>query len=126
MQKKSKEVKLLSPLFNGFINSILCSIVLIIIVSLIFHFSSLSEMHLHNFSNLIIVLSVFWGGYKSASQAESRALFHGLGVGGLYLIAMVFLTILISEPLNLKMFLLKALYCSGSGIVGSIIGASFK
>ncbi|WP_227766279.1 TIGR04086 family membrane protein [Zhaonella formicivorans] len=127
MQKAGKDHNsLLTPLFNGFLNAIVLSIILVILFSLIFQFSSLSEYHLKSFSQIVLVLSVFWGGFKSARLAESRALFYSFGVGVLYLLTAILLAVLIAEPLSMATVGIKMLYCMSAGVIGGIVGVSFK
>ncbi|MDS1030814.1 TIGR04086 family membrane protein [Bacillota bacterium LX-D] len=130
MPKSSKDKNVhsnhLNPTIIGFFNAIIVTIMLVITLSLFFYFSSFSEYHLSNLSVIVVVLSVFWGGFKAANLTETNLLLHSLGVGFLYLIFTILLAILISEPLSFISICIKLLYCLGAGAAGGVVGASFK
>lgn len=113
-------------LFTGFFHALLLTFILVIIVSSIFYFSSLSEYQLTTFSAVITIVSVFWGGYKSCKLAGKKALFYSLGVGLIYLCFAILLSLLIQEPMNFVSIGLKTLYCLGAGVIGGIVAVTLN
>lgn len=126
MQGTGKSKNGLNPLLYGYLHTVILSILLAIIIGFTFHFSSLSEANLRTFSIIIIVVSVFWGGFKAAQNSESRGLFHGLLVGVLFLLTTLIVTFLISEPIVFKAVAYRLLYCILGGVLGGITGALLK
>lgn len=113
-------------LFTGFFHALLLTFILVILVNSLFYFSSLSEYHLTNFSAVITIVSVFWGGFKSCKMAGKKALFYSLGVGLMYLLFAILLSLFISEPMNFASLGLKTLYCLGAGVIGGIVAVSLS
>ncbi len=126
MQNPGKTNARPNPLLFGYLHAMLLSLFFALICGLIFHFSTLSESHLKLFSLIIILLSVFWGGFKAAQNAESKGLLHGLGVGLLFVLSTLVITFLIAEQLMFKAILNRLLLCILGGALGGIIGAFLK
>jgi putative membrane protein (TIGR04086 family) len=126
MQSTGKTKNGLNPLLYGYLHSLGSSILLTIIVGFIFHFSSLSEAHIKTFSAVIILISVFWGGFKAAYNCDSRGLFYGLGVGLFFLLSTIFITFLVTEPINFKDVFNRFIICMLGGALGGVIGVFLK
>ena len=126
MQGTGNSKSRLNPLLYGYLHAVILVVLLAAFTGLVFHFSSLSESNLRTFSIVIIVVSVFWGGFKAAQSSGSRGLFHGLMVGLLFLLTTIVITFLISEPLIFKVIVDRLLFCVLGGCLGGVIGALLK
>jgi len=126
MPKNEKDKNSLNPLLYGYLHSVILSVLLTLLIGAIFHFSSLSEANLRTFSIVVIALSAFWGGFRAANNSESRGLIHSLFVGILFWLTTILITLFISEPLVVKIILIRLLYCLLGGILGGVTGALLK
>lgn len=113
----------LSTVIKGFIVALVLTLLLCIIVSLVFHFTPLSESLLDNFSAFIFFISMLIGSLLAAYAAGSKGLLHGLAVSGLYLLVILAMGI-ISDPASFTflMVLKRAGLALLSGALGGFIG----
>lgn len=110
-------------IIRGFTWSLIISVVLSFIISLILHFTSISEAFLPAFATLIFFLSILLGSTICAKQAGNRGLIHGLIVAFIYLFLSLILSVLISsDPFSWVMFAKKIAYTILAGALGGIIG----
>ncbi|NLO89620.1 MAG: TIGR04086 family membrane protein [Clostridia bacterium] len=115
-----------NPLISGLFASIITALILSFIISLIFHFTPISELYLSIASLVAVVFSTFVGGFVGASFAGSRGLVNGIVVGLSFFVLITLLSFLHPEPLTLGSAIKKFVACITSGGLGGIIGISLK
>lgn len=74
-----------SSVLNGLIWSLVVSICLSAIITLILHFTAVSESLIPAFATLIFFLSILVGSIVSSKNAGNKGLIHGVSVGLIYL-----------------------------------------
>ena len=115
-----------NPLISGLFVSIITAFVLSIIISLIFHFTPISELYLSITALAAVVFSTFLGGIIGASSAGSRGLVNGMIVGLSFFVLITLLSFLHPEQLTFGSMIKKFVVCITSGGLGGIIGVSLK
>lgn len=112
-----------SSVLRGFTWALIISVVLSLIITLLLHFTAISETLLPSFATLIFFLSILLGSTICAKHAGNRGLFHGLLVGAFYLIFSLILSLLIStNPFSWFLLAKKIAYTFIAGALGGIIG----
>jgi len=113
----------INSILRGFTWALLISVILSLIITLLLHFTALSETLLPSFATLIFFLSILLGSTISAKHAGNRGLIHGLLVGILYFSFSIILSLLIStDPFSWFLFAKKIAYTFIGGALGGIIG----
>ncbi|MDK2822956.1 MAG: hypothetical protein PWQ67_1824 [Clostridia bacterium] len=113
----------LNSIIKGLIWALFISVILSILITFLLHFTSISETLLPSFASLIFFLSILLGSTISAKSAGNRGLFHGLGVGILYLFFSIIFGIIVStDPFSWVLFTKKIAYTLLGGALGGIIG----
>ena len=108
---------------RGFTWSLVISVVLAFVISLVLHFTSVSEVFLPSFATLIFFLSILLGSTICAKHAGNKGLIHGLLVGLVYLmVTFIFSIFLSSDPFSWVMLAKKITYTLIAGSLGGIIG----
>lgn len=74
------------------------SLLMAIIGGLIFYFTPLAEVFLPYYALLGGICSTFAGGFAAAHRAGTRGLWHGLGVGLVYLAILLVISALFLHP----------------------------
>ena len=112
-----------SSVLNGLIWSLVVSICLSIIITLVLHFTAVSENLIPAFATLIFFLSILSGSIVSAKTAGNKGLIHGVSVGLLYLfISLILSLFIISCSFGWLVFLKKIAYTLIASSIGGIIG----
>ncbi|HBT19985.1 MAG TPA: TIGR04086 family membrane protein [Peptococcaceae bacterium] len=106
--------------------AIVTAFTLSIIISLIFHFTSISELYLPITALAVVVISTFIGGLIGASTVGSRGLLSGMIVGLSFFVLITAFSFLHPEQLTLVNTIKKIAVCIISGGLGGIIGVSLK
>lgn len=114
-------------IYQGTLLSFYISLFFIIVIGLIMYYSNLSENWLSFADSTIFVVSAFIGGFSAAKKAGYKALYHGLGVGILYIaIALALTMIFIPTSFDLMVFSKKLFYSLAASALGGIAGVAFK
>lgn len=112
-----------SSVLNGLIWSLVISICLSVIITLLLHFTSISEELIPAFATLIFFLSILAGSIVSAKAAGNKGLFHGLSVGLLYFVISLILSLfVVTSSFGWLVFLKKIAYTIIASSIGGIIG----
>ena len=108
---------------KGIIWSLIITILLGLIISLILHFTALSENLLSSFSTFIFFISMFLGATIGARTAGSKGLIHGLYISISYFVLLIIIG-LIWDPSGFSLFNLgkKFVFSFIAGALGGIIG----
>jgi len=113
----------MKAIFRGLLWALIISVILSIVVTLLLYFTPLSETLLPAFASLIFFLSILLGSTISARIAGNRGLFHGLGVGVVFLfLTAIFGIIIATDPFSWVLFAKKIAYTIIGGALGGIIG----
>jgi putative membrane protein (TIGR04086 family) len=116
----------LATIFKGFIYAVTGSVILVLLVSLIFYLTPLSERFLEIISLLIIFTSVFIGGFIASKKSGNRGMVQGIGVGLIFLVFNLILTLFFgTDGFATNVLLSKIAACLIGGSLGGIIGISF-
>ena len=110
-----------SSVLNGLIWSLVVSICLSIIITLVLHFTAVSENLIPAFATLIF-LSILSGSIVSAKTAGNKGLIHGVSVGLLYLFISLILSLFIISGSFGWLVFLKIAYTLIASSIGGIIG----
>jgi putative membrane protein (TIGR04086 family) len=115
-----------ATIFKGFIYAVTVSVILVLLISLIFYLTPLSEKFLEIISLLIIFTSVFIGGFIASKKAGTRGLVQGIGVGLIFLFFNLILSLLFgTDEFISNVLLAKTAASLIGGSLGGIIGISF-
>jgi putative membrane protein (TIGR04086 family) len=108
---------------RGFTWALVISVISSLLITLLLHFTSISEAFLPSFATLIFFLSILLGSTISARNAGNRGLIHGLLVGLSYLLFSLILGLVFSnDPFSWLLFVKKITYTLIGGSLGGIIG----
>jgi len=111
----------LYSIISGITFTIILAILLILIVATVVYFSNLQEHSLYLLSLLILVISVFLGGYRAAKRTGKKGLVTGGGVGlGFFLIILLITFFIVPETLSAWNILIRSIYCLLAGALGGI------
>ncbi|MDW7673718.1 MAG: TIGR04086 family membrane protein [Bacillota bacterium] len=112
---------------KGFVLAVCSSIFLILLGSLIFYFTSLSEKFIGIVSLSIIFFSVFLGAFIVSKESGNKGLLQGLLVGIFFLIFNLLLSLVFgTEGFVLSTMVSKTIVSLLSGAVGGIVGIGFS
>src|SRR5690606_35293534 len=111
------------PVLKGVLVALLIQLVLVLLLTTVFHFSSLSDNHMGMLSILIILISVVGGGMGAAKAAEARFLLNGFGVGLTCLIIVCLVSLLRGNGFDMAAMGVRTLCYLGAGTVGGMLGA---
>jgi len=112
-----------SSVLRGLAWALIISVLLSLLISLILHFTSISEAFLPSFATLIFFLSILLGSTICARHAGHKGLFHGLWVALIYFLISLILSVFFSAgPFSWAVFAKKIAYTILAGVLGGIIG----
>jgi len=112
-----------NSIIRGFTWALVVSIFLSLVITLLLHFTAISEALLPSFATLIFFLSILLGSTISAKHAGNRGLIHGLLVGALYLaFSLIFSFLISTDPFSWFLLAKKITYTFIGGSLGGIIG----
>jgi putative membrane protein (TIGR04086 family) len=114
------------PLLTGLLYAFLTTFILLCIFSISLAFTNLTEINAHPIANTIIILSAFIGSFKGAKLAESKILYLGVFLGIFYWLIILCLSLLFGDTISYSYLILKLLYCIAGGIIGGLVGITFK
>lgn len=107
----------------GLGKSLIISLTLGIIAASIVYLSPLKETLLGPLANLVLIISVFYGGCTISKAYGSKGLLRGLSFGLAFFIIMLIATFVLNPALiSFKSFIYNLLICTVSGGLGGIIG----
>lgn len=119
---KSLQISLVS---QGIVIAAIVSLILTLILSVIYYFSSIQESTLH--SIIILAVSVFVASMLVAYQAGSKGILYGLSIGlGFFVLSIIVSYIFYSGNPSWIIVLEKALVSMIAGVLGGTIGAVLK
>lgn len=108
---------------RGVVWAFLVTVILGIALSIILHFTELSESLIAGFSLLILFLSMLLGSSGGAMTAGSKGLLHGLSVCLVYFLATLLIGLIWNAGAITLFFIVKRLLLAlVSGVLGGIIG----
>ncbi|MGI5921808.1 MAG: TIGR04086 family membrane protein [Syntrophomonadaceae bacterium] len=107
----------------GMGKSLIISLTLGIIIACVVYFSSLQESLLKPLANIVLIISIFYGGCTISKAYGNKGLIRGLAFGLAFFILMLLATfVLNSDLISAKAFAYNLLICTISGGLGGIIG----
>lgn len=110
---------------QGILIAAITSLILTLILSIIYFFSSIQESTLH--SLVSIAISVFAATILVSYQAGSKGLVYGLAIGfGFFILSVIVYYIFYSGNPSWLFLLVKALVSIVAGILGGTLGAVLK
>ena len=113
----------IGSIFAGTLYALLAAIIFTIVLGIIFHYTSLSEVYLNNLSLAALIISVFLGGKYAAKSAGEKGLLQGLSVGFFFILIVAILTALLRpEQFIVQAVVKKTLYTFLAGGLGGVIG----
>lgn len=119
---KSFQISLVT---QGIVIAAITSLLLTLILSIIYYFSSTQESSLH--SLICIAISVFLGALIAANQAGSKGLIYGLAIGfGFFILSVLVYYIFYEGSPSWWVILQKALVSIVTGGLGGTVGAILK
>jgi putative membrane protein (TIGR04086 family) len=122
--KNSTDIGKLSPLLTGIISGVLFGVVMSVILGVIYYFTPIKENLLPAMSLLIVVLSTFWAGKTAASMTGSKGLILGVGIGVLFFLLILIVSMVLGYTLSIATSLKKLLFCLVGGALGGIFGVT--
>lgn len=115
----------LSRVTKGILIAAIVSIVLTILLSLIYFFTSLQESLIYSF--IIAGISVFAASFYVAVQTGTKGFFYGLTIGlGFFLFSIIIYYIFYDGNPSWKIVLEKFIFSIIPGTIGGTIGAILK
>ena len=115
----------ISLVAQGIVIAAVASLILTLILSLVYFFTSVQESALHSFVS--IAISVFGASLLIAYQAGSKGLIYGLTIGlGFFVLSLIVSLIFYSGSLSWLIVLEKALVSHVAGVLGGTLGAVLK
>ena len=115
----------ISLVTQGIVIAAITSLLLTLVLSIIYYFSSIQESTLH--SLICIAISVFIGALFAANQAGSKGLIYGLSIGfGFFLLSVIVYYIFYEGNPSWWVILQKFLVSLIAGSLGGTIGAILK
>jgi len=115
--------KKLSVELNGLGRSLLLSLLLSLLAAVLIYYTSLQETLMVSLANIIIILSVFWGGCHVSKTYGSKGLLHGSITGIFFFFFLLAVTLFIDLSLvTAKSIIYTLLACTLSGGLGGILG----
>lgn len=115
----------ISLVTQGILIAAITSLILTLILSIIYYFSSVQESTLH--SLICIAISVFSASVLVSYQAGSKGLIYGLSIGiGFFILSIIVYYIFYSGNPSWLFVLAKALVSLVAGALGGTIGAVLK
>ncbi|MCX7885425.1 MAG: TIGR04086 family membrane protein [Caloramator sp.] len=127
MYGKEDKEKLYVVYLKSVIRGIVLSIILLLIASLVFFFSSLNQEYMKTVVWIITILSICYASIYGAFKIGNKGFIHGAFIGGIYIIIMAIIALL-SEKGNLNMrayiimFVMSLVIGSLAGMIGIVIG----
>lgn len=115
------------PVLAGYFRALIVAALLTAATGLVTSVSALSEMHNPLMSQLIFLVSIFYGAAVAAKKAGGKGLYMGLAVSLLFLLTTMLLSgILFTGTFALVGLVKKALLGLAAGIVGGMFGLAFS
>ena len=108
---------------KGFLWSLIITTLLSLLVSLLLHFTPLSEGLLPGFSTFIFLISMFLGAVIGSRAAGCMGLLHGVSISMLYWLLILVISLIWGlESLVFLQVLKRLAFTLAAGIAGGIIG----
>lgn len=113
----------ITSLLKGGMVALGFTLFLTLMLALLVQFTSLREANLPVGGTVIVVISTMAGGWFAAKEAGTRGLWHGLGVGVLFaLFALIISLSFFSDSFSWLGLLKKTVWSGLGGILGGILG----
>lgn len=109
---------------KGTVFAMAITFLFILVLSLISYFGQMNDTIVTVALFVGVIAGVFLGAMPVARGAEKGALWHGLAVGGIYLVVLVLVSLVMNQRLEWNThFLTLAAGSLGAGLLGGILGA---
>ncbi|MCL6477791.1 MAG: TIGR04086 family membrane protein [Peptococcaceae bacterium] len=116
----------LPAIIRGSAMALALSLIGILLLGITYHFTGLMESTLPLFATVILLVSVFVGGFSASRQSGGKGLFHGLGVGMvIFLLIWVLMGVLLPAGVAFTPLMQKFFICLIGGSLGGIAGILF-
>lgn len=110
-------------LLKGLLLSIIITIALLILISVLLKFTSLSESKLPHLNNVTMIISIVVSGIYVAFKIKENGWLNGAIVGIMYSLVIIFLSLIFVKENNSVMFIMTRIVLSTvTGIIGGMIG----
>ena len=121
------ENRLIKNIFVGVIISFACTILFLLIYSILLTYTNLSENTMNVVITLITAISILIGSSMGNMKIKKNGLINGGIIGGVYLIIIYLISSLLNWKFNLSIeSIILILAGIGFGILGGIIGVNKK
>ncbi len=115
-----------NPGVFGLLSAILFSIFAVIILAMLFQFTSVSEVYLKPIGTFLYLVGAFLGGFLAAKKAGHKGLIYGISVGFCYYLFFVIISLFLSiGSLTFTALVFKGLYSLLVSAAGGICGLAF-
>lgn len=115
-----------NPVIFGTAAAIVFVILCIVLLSLFFYFTSISELYLKPIGTFCYLVGAFLGGFLAAKKAGGKGLVYGAEVGVCYYVFMILFSLLVTPgSLSATTLLLKGLFTLVISTAGGICGLAF-
>ncbi|MEA1962339.1 MAG: TIGR04086 family membrane protein [Bacillota bacterium] len=109
------------------LRSIIIAAMLSILYAITVYFTGLKETTFTSAGTIILIISIFSGGYFVSKSYQSKGLVRGISLGIVFFTLLLVLTLIFSaSPLNMKGFFYTLALCITAGGVGGILGISLS
>lgn len=116
-----------NPLFFGLFSSILIGVTGVVLLSLVFYYTPLSEAYLHTAGTLLYLTGAFVGGFLTARKAGRKGLLYGAEAGFLYFLFFIIIGLCLdAAALSFLAAFLKGVYTLLAASAGGIVGIAFS
>ncbi|MFZ5632217.1 MAG: TIGR04086 family membrane protein [Bacillota bacterium] len=119
----SRPALYLPAIFRGSAMAVIVSLIGILFLGIIYHFTGLMESTLPLIASIILLVSVFCGGFSASRQSGAKGLFHGLGVGiVIFFLIWILMGVFLPAGVAFIPLIQKFFICLVGGSLGGIAG----
>lgn len=112
-------------IFRGSAVAALVSLTGLLLLAIIYHFTGLMESTLPLIASILLLVSVFSGGFAASKRSGTKGLFHGLGVGvAIFFFIWILMALLLPAGVVFIPLIQKLLLCLAGGALGGIAGVA--
>jgi putative membrane protein (TIGR04086 family) len=115
-----------NPVVYGTGGALIFGILCIILLSIFFYFTTISELYLKPIGTFCYLVGGFWGGFLASKMAGGKGLVYGAGVGLCYYIFFILIFLLISpDSLTASAVVIKGFFTILVSAAGGICGLAY-
>jgi len=115
-----------NPVAYGTGAALIFGILCILLLSIFFYFTTISELYLKPIGTFCYLVGSFWGGFLAAKKAGGKGLVYGAEVGLCYFIFFILISLLIlPESLSATAVITKGFFTILVSSAGGICGLAF-